>query len=868
MMHRRPANIFKQNLRIIEKRFPDIFAQIGNDVTCNAALNNTEEGIGLDAICSNNAEKLKTVLYSREDPEIFARELIYDWQFEPYDMIFFVGMALGYLPTAALKGDIGNPRMVIIEPSIHIFEHALHFVDLQLLLANTKVDFFVGKDINLEVVLERYQEQIAIGRNLVHIHPNYEQIFGKTILEIKQGLADRIRANRDNWATTKKYGRQMLSNAISNLPSLFAGNSLKLLRGKLKGVPTVCIAAGPSLDSSLYELKQLKNKALLIACDSAVNVLLRAGIRPHIVVTADIFETNLEKLKSHMAQLRDAILIFGIESNPDNVRLYLGQQRIAVTAYNKLLTNWIDPKLDLQCRLPAMTSVSHVALFTALALEADPIVLVGMDLAYVQGKSHAFGSVFYHSIEKIKRVSTQSNKGFPIFTSPQFVADKLLIEKAIIQSPATIINTSLDGAYIEGAQIKSLSESRSKHMDSHVPIDDLLGGITWEPCAKESCTDDILQALVGEFEKFKTENSSYRSELLEQLRWLENQSNPPDNSPEIRSYFGKKFLEFQKKNHGVILLIKEVMLADFEMIFREGEVLADKYGRDGTTQCFDEINLVVKIVESYERGASFILSLLNQGQVYISQLRELKKEKTGLKVERDKHIELARWFGKNGELWQAEREYTRCFEIDPKNIGIYRELVQLYLKAELWHAASELVEKASSLFGDIPEIIRLKNEIEGAINGIMVRIKEEWTQGNANTTRKLLNEYLILCPDDPQATLLKKVIMELDKEFSLEWMGSTTRSNSQPPFEQRLNLAAECIQRLELEKGIGILEGITADFPGANSGIRERIGDCRMLQKDYKSAVFNYGQSLRDSHRVDEVRSKISKARKILEVAG
>ena len=811
--------------------------------------------------------KYKFLFYRDDNPKRSVEKIIDDWKFEPYDMIFFIGMGLGYLPIEAIKKDLGNPRIVIIEPSMQMFEYALHSIDLRPLLSNERVDLFVGKDINIAEIVERCEEKIPIGRNLIHIHSNYEHIFGETILAIKQELAERIRAKRDNWSTTKKFGRQMLSNAIFNSHSLFAGNALKMLRGKFKGFPAICIAAGPSLDNALDELKKMEKKALLIACDSAVNVLLKACIRPHIVVTADIFETNLEKLKPHMAQLRNTVLIFGFEANPDNVRMYLGQKRIGVSAYSKLLINWIDPKLDLQCRLPAMTSVSHLALFSALAIKADPIILVGMDLAYVQGKSHAFGSVFYHSIEKIKRVSTKGNKGFPIFTSPQFVADKLLIEKAIIQSPATIINTSLDGAYIKGAQIKSLSESCAKHMDSDVPIDDLLDDITWEPCANESCVDDILQALVGEFEKFKTENSNYRSELLEQIRCLENQTKP-DNSSEIRSHFGKKFLEFQKKNHGVISLIKEVMLADFEMIFREGEILADKYGRDGTTQCFDEINLVVKIVESYERGAGFILRLLNQGQDYFSQLRELKKDKTGLKIEWDKHIELARWFGKNGELWQAEREYSRCFEIDPKHIGIYSELVQLYLKAELRQAASELVEKASSLFGDLPEIIRLKNEIEGAINGIMVRIKEEWTQGNANTTRKLLNEYLILCPDDPQATLLKKVIKELDKEFSSEWMSSTTRSNSRPPFEQRLNLAAECIQRLELEKGIGILEGITADFPGTNSGIREKIGDCRMMQKDYNSAVFNYGQSLRDSHRVDEIRSKINKARKILEVAG
>jgi hypothetical protein len=68
-----------------------------------------------------------------------------------------------------------------------------------------------------------------------------------------------------------------------------------------------------------------------------VNALLKADIRPHLVVTVDIFETNIDKLKPHFEELSETILIYSIESNPDNVRLFLGQKRVAVSAYNKLL---------------------------------------------------------------------------------------------------------------------------------------------------------------------------------------------------------------------------------------------------------------------------------------------------------------------------------------------------------------------------------------------------------------------------------------------------------------------------------------------------------------------------------------------------
>jgi hypothetical protein len=54
-------------------------------------------------------------------------------------------------------------------------------------------------------------------------------------------------------------------------------------------------------------------------------------------------KTNIEKLKPHFEELNEAVLIYSIESNPDNVRLFLGQKRVAVSAYSKLLLSWIDP---------------------------------------------------------------------------------------------------------------------------------------------------------------------------------------------------------------------------------------------------------------------------------------------------------------------------------------------------------------------------------------------------------------------------------------------------------------------------------------------------------------------------------------------
>ena len=100
---------------------------------------------------------------------------------------------------------------------------------------------------------------------------------------------------------------------------------MRRLRDKFRGVPAICVSAGPSLDEAIGELKQINHHALIIACDSAVNALVNSGITPHVVVTVDMFKGNIDKLKPYIDDLRETVFIFGLESNPDNIRLFLSQ---------------------------------------------------------------------------------------------------------------------------------------------------------------------------------------------------------------------------------------------------------------------------------------------------------------------------------------------------------------------------------------------------------------------------------------------------------------------------------------------------------------------------------------------------------------
>lgn len=848
---------FTKNEKLLKRRFPEVWKQVKPSFE---SFHNNQRTESQDAGTDEKAAKAASLFYGNEDPSVAARKIVDGWNYAPFDTLFLIGIGLGCIPAEAVRKGVGNCRLILIEPSIQIFVNALECTDLKPLLTNDRVDLFVGDDVTITNIVERYQEKIPIGKNQIIVHPNYEKIVGDKIIVMKQELSERIRAIRDNWFTTKKHGRQMFTNAVANLPSLFAGTPMKNLRGKCKGHPAVCVAAGPSLDQAIPELKEIQTHVLLIACDSSVNALLKAGIRPHIVVTVDIFETNLEKLKPHFEELSETILIYSIESNPDNVRLFLGQKRVAVSAYNKLLLSWIDPAFNLQSQFPAMSSVSHMAIFSAMAVGADPIVMVGMDLSYSKGKSHSFDSAFFHSLEDKKLVPTHGNNGCLISSSPQFIADKLLIEKIVGQSSIRFINTSLNGAYVSGTEIKRLTEVADIESTSQLDADALLEAIDWKPAANEIAASTVIKNLNEKFVEFRQMCGNQKAKILAEIERIENHSQTNFDLERVAEYV-TEFDAFQEENKVYTQMVKEIILSDLQEIIQRKEILSVGSDKKEQLKSMESLKLMAEHYEIFENGVDFQINQLKSYGNYANGVVALKQGFDSSLNDWDKHLSLARYFESHGEIWQARREYEACMERADNGITPYLELADSYMQAGLWKPAKEVFKKARNLINDAPEMSRLETGIENGIDALFDEMKKEWMQGNMHTTRKLLNQYLILRPDDPQANELKKVIRALDEEFSGDWAGREKEKAADQDMQIRYKQVVQHIKNKQFEQGVGILEGMTEDFPERSGVFREQVGDIRAMQKDYQSAIWNYRRVMKIDPLKIEINNKIDKIR-------
>ena len=169
------------------------------------------------------------------------------------------------------------------------------------------------------------------------------------------------------------------------------------------GKPGVLVASGPSLQESFAELRLLKERAFILCVDSALKVLLRAGIVPHAVITLDAQTHTCFSFGA--LDLSEIIFFADIVSNPLALRKARAQKLIFSTTaqvrYNYEgkkefeYTIGTDFAQDIHGEIGYLQSGGSVATsaFDLLRLlGCDPILLIGLDQAYSYRKIHSSGT--------------------------------------------------------------------------------------------------------------------------------------------------------------------------------------------------------------------------------------------------------------------------------------------------------------------------------------------------------------------------------------------------------------------------------------------------------------------------------------------
>ena len=323
-------------------------------------------------------------LHSKYDPLLEAKRQIESLtNLDHQVQVIFIGGGLAYTVASFLQR--ANNLCYWFESNTKLRKTALK---INSSLAHADSQLTIIDELPSEAkLLEIFSKVNPDHLKVIYHRPSYS--LSLDYASFDQLLANFLNKRKINTRTMERFATFWIHNLLANFPSLSRAKSIDRLQCQYSRTPAVVCGAGPSLHNDIEQLKKMYNKIILIATDSAVKVLVRENIDPHFIVSIDPQPINYYYLNDYQGMAKFIIdpssCYLNVRNIPVDSLYYTG----ATIPIAEKLFELIDEKPS---KLAAGGSVSTVALDLAIKLGADPIFLLGQDMAFSYQQAHVRGS--------------------------------------------------------------------------------------------------------------------------------------------------------------------------------------------------------------------------------------------------------------------------------------------------------------------------------------------------------------------------------------------------------------------------------------------------------------------------------------------
>lgn len=422
-------SIWNKNLALLQERFPQLYALMKDELQAAApvGLDSTgqphdgERAREISLPCGWILKQAKTgawtgmatgeagqALHSRYDPvkegQRLAQSLLQEMEASQKQVPVFMGFGLGYglvsLAESMLAAQAGAGTqleaggrsnslvgLVVVEPDVACFAAALWCLDFEAVFSLEKCALLVGASHQSVLgVLESF--------GLEKCHCIWNKAYTSHNQPYFDGLHTLIQRNLDkdaiNSRTLEKFGWLWLKNSCRNLHYLAECDAVSRYENLGWNLDACVIGAGPSLDEILPHLKEIKERCLLIAVDTALRACLRVGVEPDFVVLGDPQYWNTR----HLAGLASpsSVLVTEMAAYPSVFR-FPCQEVVLCSSLYPVGKFFSSHGLD-KGELGAGGSVATSAWGLARLCGCRRIFLAAVDLAFPGKRTHAHGSTF------------------------------------------------------------------------------------------------------------------------------------------------------------------------------------------------------------------------------------------------------------------------------------------------------------------------------------------------------------------------------------------------------------------------------------------------------------------------------------------
>ncbi|WP_270987401.1 motility associated factor glycosyltransferase family protein [Campylobacter upsaliensis] len=380
-----------------------------------------------------------------------------------YPVLYFYGISNAFM----IENLLQNPyhcHLLVYERNLALLYTLLSSIDLSVALAQKRLLIF-NEVSQMEYIFET-QPFLAYSRTyFLELMSDFYAREQKEILALNSFLMEGFKKSILKRGNDPKDALQGIRQYVYNLDSMIKNPSLKELLAKrgAKFKSCVIVSTGPSLSKQLPLLKEVQERVVIFAADSAYPILMQNDIVPDYVCMVERTDFTAEFFKHDFGNKDDKTTFLLASLVHPNAIEYLekrGRNYILIPKHLNF-AQYVDLKAF--SLLSSAVSVAHMAFAIALELEFKELVFIGQDLAY-NDVGHSHPKDYQHSAdfeseayEKIKVVA-YGGEGF-VESHEIWIFFRQILEDLIkYVVSAKIYNATQGGARIEGMIEKPFSE--------------------------------------------------------------------------------------------------------------------------------------------------------------------------------------------------------------------------------------------------------------------------------------------------------------------------------------------------------------------------------------------------------------------------
>ena len=358
--------------------------------------------------------------------------------------------------------DLDNRKIIFLEDDLKKYGDLISFVDKNF-EKNKKAQTFLIK--NFENDLKKiawknvYLDIKIIKSSNEKRDASFDKI-SKTLTELHLG------ANLTSYLYSD-FGIKTFENLYNNLIKTDEFILFESLKNEFKNIPAIIAGAGPSLDKNLYQLKDLKDKALIFTGGSALNIFAKKNIKYHFGASIDP-NPYFKRFKKN--EIFEKPFFYQNQINDNNLSL-VHSKKILVSDFGAHpLEKWIYKMLNIEQKtFEAGWTVTTFLIKIAKMLGCNPIITIGLDLSFKKNK-YSKGVIKEKSTYTlIKAKDINENE---VLTQKDWLLAKSWIEEyASLNRDKTFINATEGGLKIENFKNLKLLDVLNNLKEDQIDLD-------------------------------------------------------------------------------------------------------------------------------------------------------------------------------------------------------------------------------------------------------------------------------------------------------------------------------------------------------------------------------------------------------------